>query len=131
MDTIVEDFLTECRECLDSFDRELPSLGAQGLTDEKIATLVRSVHTMKGTSGFLGFPHIERVTKSAERLLLQLREGRTPLAQELETPLRATSLALRHMLDEIEKNGCDGENDYPDLLAHLDRLAGAAPTASE
>ncbi|MBZ5678525.1 MAG: Hpt domain-containing protein [Acidobacteriia bacterium] len=126
MDEIVKDFLTESREKLEELDQELARLESDSSTNESLANMVRSVHTIKGASGFLGFPHIERVTRAGECLLTRLRDGQLSRTAEVSGRVAALAGAVRQMLGEIESTGHDGENDYPDLLAELNRLASAA-----
>ncbi len=126
MDEIVKEFLTESRENLDQLDRELVRLAWEHSAGESLPTMVRSIHTIKGASGFLGFPHIERVTQAGECLLGRLRDGQLSLTADISLRVAAMAAAVRHMVGEIESTGHDGENDYPDLLAELNRLANAA-----
>ena len=126
MDEIVKNFLTESRENLDQLDRELVRLEWERSAGESLPAMVRSIHNIKGASGFLGFPHLERVTQAGECLLARLRDGQLSLTGEVSRRVTAMAAAVRHMLGEIESTGHDGENDYPDLLAELNRLANAA-----
>ena len=74
----------------------------------------------------LGSLHIERVTRAGECLLTRLRDGQLSRTAEVSGRVAALAGAVRQMLGEIESTGHDGENDYPDLLAELNRLASAA-----
>ena len=130
MDQIVEDFIAETREKLDQVDQERAGLASGSLLAESLADMVRSVHIIKGASGFLGFPHIERVTRAGERLLVRLQDGVLPQTAEIGGELAALVGAVRQMLKEIENTGHDGENDYPDLLAELNRLSSTASAGS-
>jgi len=130
MDEIVKEFLTESRENLDQLDRELVRLAWEHSANESLAIMVRSIHTIKGTSGFLGFPHIERVAHAGECLRARLRDGQFSLTGDIRRRVAAMAAAVRPMLGEIESTGHDGENDYPDLLAELNRLANAASAGS-
>ena len=126
MDDIVKDFLTGTRQLLDWLDAELVRLQAGTLAPDSLSKMVRSLHSINATCGFLGFPHIERVTRAGECLLTRLQEGQLSPAPEIGAQTSALVAALRQMLREIENNGHDGENDYPDLLARLNRTASAA-----
>ena len=120
----------ESRENLDQLDRELVRLAWEHSANESLAIMVRSIHTIKGTSGFLGFPHIERVAHAGECLRARLRDGQFSLTGDIRRRVAAMAAAVRPMLGEIESTGHDGENDYPDLLAELNRLANAASAGS-
>jgi two-component system chemotaxis sensor kinase CheA len=55
LDEIVKDFLIESNENLDRLDRELVKLGSEPCSKELLASIFRSIHTIKGSCGFLGF----------------------------------------------------------------------------
>ena len=55
MDDIVKDFLVESNENLDQLDRDLVTLEKDPTAREVLASIFRTIHTIKGTSGFLGF----------------------------------------------------------------------------
>jgi two-component system chemotaxis sensor kinase CheA len=127
MDQIVKEFLSESRENLDRVDRELARLEAdpapKKLPDLVFPDLVfRTIHTIKGTCGFLGFPHLGKVTHAAEKLLLQLRDGEISQSAETTCALQAVVQAVRDMLTQIESTGEDGRSDYTALLEILKRL---------
>lgn len=130
MDDIIKDFLNESRANLDQLDRDLVRLEWEHSVAEALPAMVRSMHNIKGASGFLGFPHIERVSRAGEGLLARLRDGQVSLTAEVSRRVAAMAAAVRQMLGEIESTGHDGENDYPNLLAELNRLTNTASAGS-
>ena len=135
MDDIVKDFLIESRENLDRLDQELVKLESDPASKELLASIFRTIHTIKGSCGFLGFAHLEKVAHAGESLLSKLRDGVLALNTEITSGLLAMVDAVRRMLNEIQATEKDGETDYPELLERLKILqassAGAAlPQAS-
>ena len=134
MDDIVKDFLIESGENLDRLDQELVQLESDPKSKELIASIFRTIHTIKGSCGFLGFARLEKVAHAGENLLSRLREGNLSLTAEVTSGLLATVDAVRHMLSEIQSTGADGEKDYPELLEMLKKLqepgAKAIPAAA-
>ena len=55
MDEIVKDFLIESNENLDRLDQELVKLESDPSSKELLASVFRTIHTIKGSCGFLGF----------------------------------------------------------------------------
>ena len=55
MDEIVQEFLVESHENLDQLDRDLVALEREPDSRELLASVFRTIHTIKGTSGFLAF----------------------------------------------------------------------------
>ncbi len=98
---------------------------------ELLASIFRTIHTIKGSCGFLGFACLEKVAHAGESLLSKLRDGVLALNTEITSGLLAMVDAVRRMLNEIQATEKDGENDYPELLARLKSLqASSAGTAS-
>jgi two-component system chemotaxis sensor kinase CheA len=125
---IVQDFLVESYENLDRLDRELVGLEKNPHDREALGSVFRTIHTIKGTCGFLGFNKLEKVAHVGENLLTRLRDGQLTLNPELTTALLGMVDAVRQMLKEIQSTGQDGEVDYPELRETLTRLqqAGAS-----
>jgi two-component system, chemotaxis family, sensor kinase CheA len=119
---IIKDFLVESYENLDRLDRDLVGLEKNPQDRDALAGVFRTIHTIKGTCGFLGFGKLEKVAHVGENLLSKLRDGHLLLTPEITTALLNMVDAVRQMLREIESTGADGENDYPDLRENLTRL---------
>ena len=123
LDEVVQEFLVESAENLDQLDRDLVSLERDPTSRELLGSIFRAVHTIKGTTGFLGFSRLEEVAHVAESLLSKLRDG----ALRLDT-LRTSALLdaidrVRELLAHIEakRNDEDGK-DHTELLARLTAL---------
>src|SRR5271156_335782 len=119
---IVKDFLVESYENLDRLDRDLVGLEKNPKDKEALAGVFRTIHTIKGTCGFLGFSKLEKVAHVGENLLTRLRDGQLTLNPELTTALLGMVDAVRQMLKEIDTTGQDGDIDYPELRETLTRL---------
>ena len=51
----IEEFLVESSENLDQLDRDLIALEERPDDPQRLASIFRTVHTIKGNSGFFGF----------------------------------------------------------------------------
>jgi two-component system chemotaxis sensor kinase CheA len=129
LDEVIGEFLIESHESLDRVDQDLLTLEKRPRAADEIARIFRTVHTIKGTCGFLGFERLERVAHEAENLLGKLRDGKMAATAEIVTALLATGDALRRMLRAIEATGSEGGEDYSELVATLARLHSSAPAA--
>ncbi len=123
---IVQDFLVESDENLDRLDRDLVGLEKNPHDKDALAGVFRTIHTIKGTCGFLGFNKLEKVAHVGENLLTRMRDGQLILNPEITTALLGMVDAVRQMLKEIESTGQDGEADYPELRETLTRLQNPA-----
>src|ERR1700733_4669164 len=127
---IVKDFLQESYENLDRLDRELVGLEKNPRDTDALASVFRTIHTIKGTCGFLGFDKLEKVAHVGENLLTRLRDGKLLLNPEITTGLLSMVDAVRQMLKEIESCGHDGDDTYPELLQTLAGLQEPAANGS-
>jgi two-component system chemotaxis sensor kinase CheA len=123
LDEVVREFLVESAENLDQLDRDLVSLERDPGSRELLANVFRAVHTIKGTTGFLGFSRLEAVAHRAESLLSKLRDGALQLDSSRTTALLEVMDAIRALLAHIEAHGNDEDGrDHTELLARLSAL---------
>ncbi len=121
-DEIVKEFLVESYENLDQLDRNLVELEQDPSNREILASIFRTIHTIKGTCGFLGFEKLEKVAHVGENLLSKLRDGKLALDAERTSALLSMIDAIREMLASIEEHGKEGAADYSTLLERLTLL---------
>lgn len=131
-DEIIAEFLVESYENLDELDRDLIALEDAPDDRERLASIFRTVHSIKGTSGFLALPKLERVAHVGENLLVPLRDGDLRLNGKIADGLLGMVDAIRAILRNVESDGKEGDDDYQQLLAELEGLkkAGDAPEDS-
>jgi len=75
MREIFESYLVEAREILDHLSQDLITLEKNPADTDVINNIFRGVHTLKGTSSFLGFNQISELSHTCEDLLNKLRKG--------------------------------------------------------
>jgi two-component system, chemotaxis family, sensor kinase CheA len=106
---VIQEFLVESYENLDQLDRDLVALEQDPTARDKLASIFRTIHTIKGTSGFLAFGKLEQLTHAGESLLARLRDG----SQRLDRPSTDVLLAMvdtvRALLANIERDGTEGD----------------------
>ena len=127
IDEIVREFLVESHENLDQLDRDLLALESSPGDRRLISSVFRTIHTIKGASGFLAFPKLEHVSHVGENLLVGLRDGQLQLSQDIASGLLAMVDAIRRILSNIEANGVEGGDDFADLTARLEALRTGQP----
>jgi len=131
LDAVVKEFLVESHENLDQLDRDLVALEQAPHDRDKLASIFRTIHTIKGTCGFFGFTKLEAVTHAGEALLSRLRDGELLLSPERTSALLALVDAVRGLLAGIEAHGREPQDtDCADLIARLTRLQAATPAAA-
>jgi two-component system, chemotaxis family, sensor kinase CheA len=122
MDELTREFLIESQEGLDRMERCLTELETRPDDADLLGDIFRSVHTIKGTTGFLGFKRLEKLAHSGENLLGLLRDGKLKADQLLITGLLHLLDGLRSILKSIESDECEGSGDDADLIVELERL---------
>ena len=80
------------------------------------------MHTIKGTTGFLGFKRLEKLAHAGENLLGLLRESKLTADRPLITGLLQLLDGLRSILKTIEAEDNEGEGDDAVLIANLEEL---------
>lgn len=121
-DEIIKEFLVESSENLDQLDRDLVLLEDTPDDRQRLSSIFRTIHTIKGTCGFLGFPILEHVAHVGESLLVRLRDGELQLDSNITSALLAMVDAIRTMLKNVANTSNEGEDHYISLVEELERL---------
>jgi two-component system chemotaxis sensor kinase CheA len=131
-DDVIAEFLVESREGLDQLDQDLVALEETPDDRDVLARIFRCFHTIKGTSGFLGFGRLEQLTHAGESLLSKMRDGELVADATITSALLDTVDAVRKMLVIVESTANDGNVDYSALTENLRALArGEVPAGAE
>ena len=119
---ILREFLQETHENLLLLDSDLLTLEKNPSEKSTLAQVFRTLHSVKGTAGFMGLIKLQAVAHSAESLLSRLRAGEFHFNPAIATALLKVVDAVREILANIESTGDEGTGDYSALLAEVDRL---------
>lgn len=116
--SLVDEFIAEAKEHLSNIEDDFLQLEKQDeKTDlELVNRIFRAMHTVKGTSGFLGLKNIGALSHAMESILATIRE------EEKKPPQKTIDLLLEGMdklwalLDDVIHSN---EHDISDLLIRL------------
>jgi two-component system chemotaxis sensor kinase CheA len=122
MDELTREFLIESQEGLDRMEHCLTDLEERPQDTALLAEIFRSVHTIKGTTGFLGFKRLEKLAHAGENLLGLLREGKLRATGPIVTGLLELLDGLRGILKTIETDSNEGEGGDGVLIARMEEL---------
>jgi two-component system chemotaxis sensor kinase CheA len=132
VDELTREFLIESQEGLDRMERCLTELEERPEDRELLAEIFRAVHTIKGTTGFLGFSRLESLAHAGENLLGLLRDGKLTAHAEIISGLLVLLDMLREILGAIEATGQEGEGDDASMIKRLHALQhGSGQSRSE
>jgi two-component system chemotaxis sensor kinase CheA len=127
---VIKEFLVEANENLDKLDQKFVELEASPKDAGLLASVFRTIHSIKGVAGFLSFRKLEQLTHAGESLLALLRDRKIDLSRPIMDGLLAMVDAVRGMLNHIAQDGTDGNGDYSELIARLKGLQDAGPAAA-
>ncbi len=130
---ILAEFLVESHENLDQLDRDLVGLEADPESRDLLSSIFRTIHTIKGTSGFLALHRLEALTHVGETLLSRLRDGQMTMTRSIADALLAMVDTIRGLLEAIEESGSDVATsvEVDPVVARLtDALEGRLATGS-
>jgi len=132
LDDIVEEFLVESHENLDQLDTDLVALEQEPDSRERLSSIFRTIHTIKGTSGFLAFNRLEEVTHVGENMLSRLRDGELALTPHRTSVLLQMVDSVRSLLASIEASGGEGTVDVSAVVTAISAAMedGAGPEAA-
>jgi two-component system, chemotaxis family, sensor kinase CheA len=125
MNEVIREFLLETHENLAQLDLDLVTLERDPTEKETLARVFRTLHTVKGTAGFLGLMKLQAVAHSAESLLNHMSAGEVRFNAAVAGALLATVDTIRKMLAEVEKTETDGAADHAELVQTLEKLRSA------
>ena len=133
MDDLLNEFLTETSESIAVVDAELVKFEQEPNNAEILKNIFRLVHTIKGTSGFLGLPRLESVAHAGEDVLGKFRDGDLEVTPEAVTLILKAIDAIKDLLAGLEEAGSELAGDDSVLIAQLQALAagnGDSPAAA-
>ncbi len=132
MDDLLADFLTETNEGLQSLDGALLSLERNPRDAAVLGEVFRTIHTIKGTCGFLGLPRLEKVAHAGENVLGAWREGSLPVTAAGISLILSAVDRIKSIVAGLEGAGTEPAGDDTAIIAALDaafrgEIPGAEP----
>ena len=121
MDDLIKEFVVETYENLDMLDRAMVELEKDPQHKLSLDNIFRTIHTLKGTCGFVNCSRLEKLAHVGENLLGRIREGSLMLNAERASALLSMVDAVRHAISILEQTGSEPEVTYED---HIQKLIG-------
>lgn len=125
MDELLQEFLTETGENLETVDRELVRFEREPNNRDILHSIFRLVHTIKGTCGFIGLPRLEALTHAAESVIGRFRDGANVNAIAV-TAILETMDRIKDILSELADKGEEPTGSDEVLIGELRTLAELA-----
>jgi two-component system chemotaxis sensor kinase CheA len=105
-DSLLQDFLSESAEHLESIEPDLLALEKQApeVSQEIVNRIFRAIHSIKGASGFFGFERLKQVSHLMESVLMRVRDGVLIPHPHVVEPLLMGVDLLNVMVEDIQRS---------------------------
>ncbi|MBI5185382.1 MAG: chemotaxis protein CheW [Nitrospinae bacterium] len=123
---ILNDFLTETNESMERLDQEFLGLEERPKDPALINSIFRTIHTVKGTSGFLGLSKLEGLAHITENILVKCRDGKMEVTPDLINLLLKSVDSIKEIMSSLGSSRTEGGRDISGLLEELNRTSQGA-----
>lgn len=107
MQEILEDFLVEAFELIEQIDHDLVELESNPEDLELLNSIFRVAHTVKGSSSFLNFDVLTKLTHKMEDVLNKARHGELKITPDIMDVVLESVDKMKTLLGCIRDNGND------------------------
>jgi two-component system chemotaxis sensor kinase CheA len=111
MDEILGEFLAETFDSLETLEQLLLALETSSEASEPVRDAFRILHTIKGTSGFLGLERLQNVAHHCENLLSKVRDGELVFTPAMSSTLLKAMDTLKIILNGLSDQGNEAAGD--------------------
>lgn len=119
MDDLLRDFLTESSENLQKLDQDLIELEQRPHELSLVHSIFRTIHTIKGTCGFIGLPRLEALAHVTESVLGAVREGRLMVVPSMISDILHSIDTIKAIQAELEVTENEPVGDDTRLIGSL------------
>ena len=131
MDDLIQDFVTETREGIETLDGQLVRFEQNPDDPQILGEIFRLIHTIKGTCGFIGLLRLQTVAHSAETVLGGFRDGSVAVTPQAVSAVLETVDLIRTLLDGLAVDGVEISGDDSALIGRLEAASHVVePTAT-
>jgi len=126
MAEIMESFIVESNELIDKLGQDLLLLEKNGTDAELHNTIFRAVHTVKGTSSFLGFDQMTNLAHNYEDVLNKIRKKELVVSGDVMDIMFEAYDFMKVLLERIEKKDTTHVH-LDDIINKLTSVSGQNP----
>ncbi len=116
---LLGEFLTESNENLDAIEQQLMDLEEHPDDVELLDSIFRTIHTVKGSCGFLNLVRLEKIAHAGENLLSRIRSLKFHVNEDIVSLLLACADGIKNLLEGLEDTGQEPELDHSSIISRL------------
>ena len=122
---ILEDFLVEAFEMIEQLDQDLVELESNPDDLDLLNRIFRVAHTIKGSSSFLNFDVLTKLTHHMEDVLNKARHGELKLNSDIMDVVLESIDMMKALLEYIRDTGNDKDSgiDIDEVVPRLDAIS--------
>lgn len=116
---LLAEFLLESNENMSTIEQQLMDLESNASDASLLDAIFRTIHTVKGSCGFIGLKRLEKVAHAGENVLGRMRSHGNAVTPEIISLLLDCADAVQEILDGLQENGLEPEVDHSTLIEKL------------
>ena len=124
MQEIVDIFVEESLDGLETMEADLMKLSPGAVDDETMNSIFRAAHSIKGGAATVGFTEISEFAHTAETLMDEMRQGDRDVTEEAVDLLLKSGDCLRDMINGVQEGNLDLTR-AKELDAELNAMLGS------
>lgn len=124
MQEIVDIFVEESLDGLETMEADLMKLTPGAVDDETMNSIFRAAHSIKGGAATVGFTEISEFAHIAETLMDEMRQGDRDVTEEAVDLLLKSGDCLRDMINGVQEGNLDVTR-AKELTAELEAMLGS------
>lgn len=115
-------FIEESKDNLQTLNESLLNLENHPTDTETLNAIFRVAHTLKGMAGTMGFVKMQKLTHILENVLSEIRAEKLKVTADIIDILFQSLDGLENYIKEITLTGCEGEEEYIELITALEKM---------
>ncbi|MGL4722220.1 MAG: chemotaxis protein CheA [Desulfovibrionaceae bacterium] len=120
---ILAEFIVEAKEHIESVEPNIVTLESNPeKTEEILNAIFRSVHSLKGASGFLNLSKINGITHVAESIMDDVRKGKYQMTPPITDVILEVTDILQEIILSLENTGEEGDIHIEEVMKNMEYI---------
>lgn len=131
MDDLLSEFVVESLENLSRLDLELVELENDPENMDILNSIFRTMHTIKGTCGFIGLARLEKLAHASENVLVRLRDKKLQINEEIISAILQSVDGVKYIINTLSETSKEPDGGDDALIQRLESVLTAKQPESE